>query len=157
MIKRFYAVTAYNGNKAPKSASVYEVRIENNEAIVQKIALKGKSSLKVGDRLDKGSVVAVSHSSGLQRYTPHKGLRMDDVNTINFGGGSAPIVALFSRIDSAIRCLQKEELKNWDKRFKKSTEKVLRKIGVQTTELVRLDHRLFVAVNENKISEYLYN
>lgn len=155
MLNKFYAVTVYSGSEEFDSKSIYEILIENNNVVVKKIALIGKSSIKVGEELTNGSVLAVSNSCGLQLYYPHKGVRMDDVNTKNFGGGSAPIVGLFKTRDSAKKCFDSNTPYKWDKRFMQSTRKILKEIGVQTTEPVRLDSYLSRAVSENKISEYL--
>lgn len=148
-------MTVYSGDKAKSSKSLYEVLIKEKEVTVKKIALNGESNIKVGDELTNGSVLAICHSYGLQRYYPHKGVRMDDVRTDNFGGGSAPIVGLFKTKESALKCFNSNTPYKWDKRFLQSSRRILKEVGIQTTEPVRLDSYLARAVSENKIAKYL--
>lgn len=132
MLKKFFVVT---------TTSVYEVCDKsgkgNPNPLVKKIALKGKSEIKIGDCLNGGTMVAICKF--LMVYIPEKyGLvhpmsgferRVEMINMMNWGGHTSLIVALFETKKEALACLKNEDLQPCDRRWIKQTKKVLRTIG----------------------------
>ncbi|MFC1598810.1 hypothetical protein ACFL2U_02270 [Patescibacteria group bacterium] len=123
-IKEFFAVT-YGG--------VYHVqakKCKDGIPIVSKIqSYRENKSIGLGDRLDGGSTVGIG-TIGIQLYRQSKGRRMEDTNTMNWGGGTSKIIGLFLDRNKAMAIKRrKKPLKDCDPRWKKDTMAVLEAIG----------------------------
>lgn len=140
-LKEFYAVT--------KSGSLYLVNIDplKERVSMQKIATKteGSSEISIGELVNNGTMVLIENNVYL--YTPKSSaavikkdieaqevsLMNDNKGTTYFGGCTSPIVALFftdgQGEKSAFKCVQSENLKVWDVRWKKETLSVFKQIG----------------------------
>ena len=128
----FFAVT---------TTSVYKVTDQIDDKgfpIVEKIALKGESSVPVGARLQNGDLVGISkdriclYSDEDDNTYPTKRTQRrsaEEVNTRFWGGGTSPIIALFFNEDEALKCLNTPDLEICDVRWRKQTEEVLATIG----------------------------
>ena len=130
-ISEFFAVTM---------TSVYHVtdrKDEDNIPIVEKIALKGESSIPIGSRLLGGHLVGITEIGIILYYedyspwtgAPERTQRAMQVNTRMWGGKTSPIVSLFLDKKEALSCLESESLEEFDSRWKKQTEEVLEVIG----------------------------
>lgn len=131
MLHLFYAVTL---------TSVYEVKAKDGEfgyPSATKIALKGESEIKIGEKLEKSAMISVGRQ--LQAFIPEGGgltsqfvgfeRHLENVNTYYHGGQTSDIVALFRSKKSAMRCLASDDLQSYDPRWKRATKGVLRAIG----------------------------
>lgn len=123
-IHEFYAVTR---------TSVYRVtdEIQDNFPLVEKIALKGESGLKVGSRLRNGRYVGVmKYAICLYDLSPSRGMQPPDmVSTRSWGGTTTPITALFLDRDEALLCLEISDRMDWDQRWQRQTREVIGAIG----------------------------
>lgn len=129
-IHEFFAVT---------QTSVYVIKDkkENGCPIVEKIAIRGKSAIPVGGRLNNGSSVGILLRAGIILFNPSKTAREpESVNISRWGGHTSPIIALFLDKNKAINCLNTKNTTTCDQRWKKETLETLEKIGN--------DHPVFV-------------
>ncbi len=157
-MQRFYGLTVYfdPDTKAEVSRSVYEVFINKDKRVVtKKIALQGPSSIAVGGELTLGSVLGILGNKGLQRFDTVRDRRVDEVNTVHWGGGSTSLVALFCRKDAALNCFKANNLKHWDQRFLDASINTIRKIEMAKDYRITLDRSLQRAVQENRLQQYL--
>ncbi|MCL4403749.1 hypothetical protein M1432_00105 [Patescibacteria group bacterium] len=120
MIREFYAVTA---------TSIYHaVSDDHGRAIATKIAVKGHSRIPVGNRLERGTMIAIREN--LVAYDPGiTGRPIELVNTKDWGGHSSAIVALFLEVRNAARCFQYPDPRPYDERWLEETKKVVAAIG----------------------------
>jgi hypothetical protein len=130
ILAQFFAVTI---------TSIYKVVAidEHHQPYAEKIALRGKSSMPVGSKIDNGSMIAICHRlqifipeghglmSPLTSYERH----IESVNTRYWGGGTTPIVALFLTEEEARQCFAEPNPEPCDKRWLDSTKKVLQMVG----------------------------
>lgn len=130
VLPEFFAVTL---------TSLYRVRHAGAaDAEVVKIALRGKSSIAVGERLNT-SPMMVAVCQSLQMFIPERyglmhplaGIQREVamVNTRYWGGCSSAIVALFFDEKDARTCLASDALVAADLRWVDSTRAVLAAIG----------------------------
>lgn len=130
---------------AVTKTSVYSVkdeRDENGVPIVEKIAVRGRSRVAVGQRLRDGSYAGITpegiilyeddHPRHLGR--PHH--RPEEVSTAFYGGHTSPIVALFLDKDRAMACFDSEGLMPSDPRWEAETKEALSSIGDNNPVLV---------------------
>ncbi len=130
MLLHFFVVTA-----SDKAVSVYHIRSgfkkDENRVVAEKIALRGESSVLVGNSLTS---VMVAISSYIIFYSPEKRgerlyrnpFQIDIANWLRF---SAPIVALFQNKDTAMTCFATEHPHPADLRWQKDTMSVLASVG----------------------------
>ncbi len=126
-LKEFYAVTA---------TSVYHVEYDKSkiiQALATKIALRGKSKVKLGKVLS-GPMLAIA--KWLQFYIPEGGgltsyeRKVERVNTRYWLGNTSFVVALFFNEVEARDCLLVyDNLLPCDPRWLDSTKKVIEAIG----------------------------
>ncbi len=161
MIKQFYAVTALITPTRTDSISVYDISVtDDGEVIMEKIGLKGESSIKVGDKLGSGNescqrTLGVTYDFGLQRYERLGHRRVDQVNTISFGGGTTKIVGLFDEKEPALSCLKKRNLTLWDKRFLEYSVSIIERVGTEAITPINLDSTLCNALEQNRLLDLL--
>lgn len=129
-IDEFFAVT---------ETSVYHVRTkgDDGEPCVVKIALRGNSSIPVGQRLSKTQMISIGKQ--IIGYIPEKygslhqltGVERDisRVNTTFWGGNTSFVVALFENEADAMKCFDSSDLKPCDSRWIGQTKRVLELIG----------------------------
>lgn len=124
-ITDFYATTL---------TSVYHVRAKDPlYPTAEKIALRGKSEVGVGGKLQKGTMLAVCDQ--LILYIPEGGgytsfeRRIEKVNSRYWGENSSPIVGLFLTATEAVDCLASADLQPADTRWLSETKNVLEVIG----------------------------
>jgi len=130
MLHLFYAVTL---------TSVYEVKAKDRDGCpsATKIALRGESHIKVGEKLEKSMMISIG--SNLTAFIPEGSgwispmttveRRMENVNTFYHGGQTSQIVALFKSKKSAMLCFGQDNLQPYDSRWKIATKGVLAAIG----------------------------
>jgi hypothetical protein len=128
MLHQFYAVTL---------TSIYFVKDRRSKddpcPFARKVALKGESSIPIGEELANGTMIAITKQ--LQAYIPEGGgmtsfqRRIEDVNTRYWGGNSSNIVALFTNRKKAAKCFLQDDLQSCDPRWIEETKKVIEKIG----------------------------
>lgn len=153
MIEKFYGITLSHDSS---SKSLYEVRLENNEVVLQKVALEGESSIAVGGTLDLGNHLGIMYEGGMQRYDGWGGHRVDTVNTRYWGGGTTGLVALFIDKEKALNCFRSSDLTRWDKRFIDDSVETMAAIERAEHQKIRLDsnlHRSFQAGTIRKMLE----
>ncbi len=125
-LREFFAVT---------ETSVYRISSERDEKgwpIVEKIALRGESAVKLGGRLHNGHFVGIMKDEiNLYDAVWREGRpqRPDEVNIVHWGGHTSPIVGLFLNRKEAMRCFKSKNQKNCDSRWRKQTEETLKAIG----------------------------
>jgi hypothetical protein len=123
-IKEFFAVTR---------GGVYHVQARKNRngvPYVTKIqSYRKNKSIGIGGCLAGGSTVGIG-TIGIQLYRQSKGRRMENTNTMNWGGGTSAIIGLFLDRKKAMSIKRrKKPLQNCDPRWKKDTLAVLQAIG----------------------------
>lgn len=157
MIKELYGVTAnLHKQENPRNISVYRAFVtDSQQALLEKIALRGESSIRVGGTLNIGTVVAITADYGFQRYDRYKSYRVDGVNSIHWGGGTNRIIALFKNMDSALHCFETNNLYYWDERFLDSTIEVITEIGPEINIPINLDERLANSIKQNRLKDFL--
>lgn len=156
MITEFYAVTAYLTDPDKRGVSLYRiVQDEGDRVTVQKIGLKGESSIKVSDYIENGFCLGIMIKGGLQRYDKTGSRRVDEVNIVYWGGGTSPIIGLFENQEDATTCFESDDLKHWDERFVGPSEKVLLEIGPDSNQTISLDMKLAAGVRAGKLRECL--
>lgn len=126
-LKEFFAVTR---------TSVYCVKLEDNKPIVEKIALRGKSVVAIGQKLMASQYILLT-KSGLYTFDNTRIIAHLDYcgekggeREINFPGWlskTSPVKALFLNKAKAIDCLntENEDIVQWEK----ETKSVLDAIG----------------------------
>lgn len=129
-LDKFFAVT---------ETSVYEVRANMGKSNphAEKIALKGRSVIQVGGRLDRGTMIAICRC--LIPYIPEKygfahpktafERRIENVNTMWWRGNTSPIVALFTNKKAALVCFKDRDFVPCDPKWVGCTKDVLNRIG----------------------------
>lgn len=131
MLKKFYAVT---------QTSLYEVDCDpkgENTPLATKIALRGDSSIVVGEFLKHGTMLSVGEQlimfvpEGHGWFSPMTSYERDlsNVNSQWWGGHSSPIVGLFLKKKDAERCFASGSAKFCDPDWIEQTKAVLRAIG----------------------------
>lgn len=125
-IREFFAVT---------KTSLYRISVnwkdEKGEPEIEKIALKGESSVPIGGMITGGNLVGITkrgivsyNNSSKNRYRP------EQVNILHHGGTTSPITALFIKVGEAKICFfESKNFQNCDPRWRKQTEEVLAAIG----------------------------
>jgi len=126
MLKRFYAVT--------KSRSLYEIScLVEFSPSVKKIALRGESSVVIGQTLKNGTHVNVGTFGWIGLYNPSyedgKALSADYTNTRYFGGQTSQVVGLFLNKRYAIKCIRSGDTKFLSPKWINFTRAALQKIG----------------------------
>ncbi len=121
----FYVVT--------HSGSLYRASREKGEygwPVVEKLVyrqLKGSGVLP-GGRLRNGHLVWISQNC-VALYDPTPKARLArDINTGLWGGHTNRPVGLFLRREGAEQCLGSDDLKAWDKRWRKQSKEVIETI-----------------------------
>lgn len=127
MLHQFYAVTM---------TSVYFVKDRDGKdpsPLARKIALRGKSEIPLGTKLNNGTMLAIT--TQLQMYIPEGGgmgsfeRQIEMVNTRWWGGHSSDIVALFTTKKKAMDCFGQNKLQKCDPRWIEDTKRVIKRIG----------------------------
>lgn len=140
-MKEIFAVTV--------SHSIYRIdlktRAENDQPIVEKVAGRPESKIKVGERLRNGYFVGIGEW-GIVLYHPgSRSDRAEDTNIVNWGGKTAQVVALFALKRQAEMCADKNDLKPFDPRWQEPTSEILRQIG-DDHPIVKLQARLAMEI-----------
>lgn len=157
MLKDIYGVTAnlHSKQRSPNVSVYHAFEDEDKVVILQKIALKGESPLKVGGKLDKGNIIGIMADFGFQRYDRYKTVRVDGVNSIHWGGGTNNIVALFKNKRDAMKCFKTKNLTYWDDRFLDASIETLNEIGTEINIPINVDERIAKAIDGNRLREFL--
>ena len=114
------------------SVSLYLVKIsgapDSQIPVVTKQKGRGKSRVKVGDKLSHGSMVSIGKQ--LRLFYPAEGKReITDIKEEYLGDYTSPIVALFFKKEEALACFDSTDLQRYDTRFIHATVEVLCEIG----------------------------
>ncbi len=129
ILEKCYVVTVHPDGHS--SVSLYKITCsETTGAEVTKIALQGESKVQVGGTLGGGRMVGIGSSTGqLQRFDRVGNQKVDEVNTIHWGGHTGLIAGMFLDEDEARKCFDTPNLKFWDVRFHHSSEETIERIG----------------------------
>lgn len=121
---RFFAVTV--------RSSIYEVTDKkggNNWPIVRKISGQENSDMQTGVCLRNGDFIGIGTCICLFSYHPKSGRNFEGMNTVNWGGTTSGLVALFLDRESAEACVTVGSLESLSDRYREQTVAVLEEIG----------------------------
>lgn len=122
---RFFAVTV--------RGSLYEVtdeKGENDWPIVRRISGADNPGMPNGTCLRNGYFVGIGETGiCLFNFHPRHSRYFERMNTINWGGSTSGLVALFFDRKSAEACIATGDLESLSDRYREQTVAVLREIG----------------------------
>ena len=119
-LRMFFAVT---------KTSLYEVEVlAQIFPTLKKIALRGRSSVPVGDIINNGSMLSIGKH--LILYSPNSSeRRIEFINNYYWGGHTSSVVALFLDKEKALECFKSEYQDICDSHWLEETKEVLKAIG----------------------------
>ena len=129
ILRRFYQVTR---------SSLYIASFDETDGVcLKKLAGRDNAKIVVGHCFT-GELLAITDRHGVfpyfQDFSHYSSARKnpqlpEEVNTLNWGGGTSPTVALFTNQKRAFSCYRAKNLATPDPRWRPETEKTLAAIG----------------------------